>query len=109
MGSMSTAYIVVGIFVLAALLLNIQWLFLSMSLLLVALAVGDSLSHSSTHSHASHTSHAPEMEKKTPPVFMDNLLASLILDKHRAKREKAEKEEAKKEEEKKKEKDKEKK
>ncbi len=96
MSSIKSAYFLIGVFAVVALYLSIQWLFLSMLLLLGALAVADSLSHSSTHEHVEH---APaKTEQQQPPRFLDGLLSNLAGQKYalkeQAKIKKAEKEAA---------------
>ena len=108
MSNLSSAYLLLALFAGVAILLNIQWLFYSMLLLIVVLIAVESLSPRRSNHVASQNDHAKKEtnshEEATTSNFMDTLLANLIAGKHLQREKKHKNEEEKKEEEKKKEK-----
>ncbi len=73
---MTSVYIMIGVFAVMALILKIQWLFLSMLLLVAALAVGEALTHP-----APRVVHhkKEEVQAEMPNAnFLDNVISNAI-------------------------------
>ncbi len=94
MATMSSAYILIGVFAVVGLFLKIEWLFFAMLLLLVALAAAASLERPPRV----HKEKNEEKPHQKPGPFFDFLLANLIAGKYREDQEKQREKEKKKEE-----------